>query len=205
MSRLPPFVITCVDIATLGPTWNSTLVEFQLASQLASWATEWYYYCQEPPGRPTDHINVWGPVSLLLLIRSSPNFKIRLSLTGYNCHGDNCPCIIYPGDNCIQKNMNQIFFLIFLGLNIFYLPQYFWTAKCLEFKIFSLLFSTHLGTQLWLSSSLHVNLQVGPQSGNIIVRNRPTGLPTTRPPQCLKSSISAFTDSIGFCIQGILC
>ena len=36
-------------------------------SQLASWATEWYYYRQEPPGRQGagDHINVWGPVSQL--------------------------------------------------------------------------------------------------------------------------------------------
>ena len=41
--------------------------------------------------------------------------------------------------------------------------------------------SAHLGTQLWLSSSLQVNLQVGQQSGIIIVRNRPTHRLRNRP------------------------
>ena len=44
-----------IFIAILDPSWNSTLVEFQLACQLASWATEWYHYSQEPPDRPADH------------------------------------------------------------------------------------------------------------------------------------------------------
>ena len=56
--------------------------------------------------------------------------------------------------------------------------------------------SAQLGTQLWLSSSLQVNLQVGPQSGIIIVRNRPAARPTDRPHQCLRSCISSSTDQI---------
>ena len=45
-------------------------------SQLASWAKEWYYYHQELPGRLINHLNVWGPVFQLLLIRLDSKSKV---------------------------------------------------------------------------------------------------------------------------------
>ena len=45
---LKPFLIS-----TLGPTWNSTLLEF-LQVILASWATKWHDYPKEPPTHPTE-------------------------------------------------------------------------------------------------------------------------------------------------------
>ena len=62
----------------------------------------------------------------------------------------------------------------------------------------------HTRLHLGFSSKLKIQqvpaCKMEPQSGIIIVRNqlsaRPAGLPTTQPPQCLRSSISALTDQI---------
>ena len=63
-------------IATLGSILDSQL-SWDLASfSLQDGATKWLYFLSKTghqATRPPDHLNVWGPVFQLLLIRSSQN------------------------------------------------------------------------------------------------------------------------------------
>ena len=54
----------------------------------------------------------------------------------------------------------------------------------------------HLGFSAKLKIQQVLTCKMEPQSGIIFCLNRPAGRPATRPPQCLRSCISAFTDKI---------
>ena len=86
-----------------------------------------YIFClNRPAGRPPDHLNVWGPISQLLLVRSLPNFKgrfMRPSVTADKCHWEICPCNIFSGHN-------------FFGQEIFFWPTFFWTPIIFQTKFF---------------------------------------------------------------------
>ena len=104
------------DFATLG-----SILDFQLSwksgkFQLARWGHR-VVLLLSGTGRPPDHLNVWGPVSQLLHIRSSLNFKSRFvwsSRTGDNCHGNICPHIICPGPSFYWSDwiLNPDFFVL---------------------------------------------------------------------------------------------
>ena len=81
-----------------------------------------YIFCLN---RPPDHLNVWGPISQLLLIRSLPNFKgrfMRPSVTADKCHWEICPCNIFSGHNFFgQENFFFWTPIDFSNQHLFYL------------------------------------------------------------------------------------